>query len=424
MSLARARHIRNIDKKKIKLFEKSPRAKAEGASKDQVLIYFSVIIICAIFLQRFAITIGGFQFQIAFFIAMVSLLLMLKKGIIQVSKSRLILYLFAISVLSFTTFMTKGTAALTSFGLLVVIYSWYIFEAPISRVQYISILNVYQRAILVIACAGILQQILQHFIKSPLLFTFEGFLPDDVLFIGYNTVIPLRFGSVLNKSNGFFLLEPSTFSQYLAAAIIIEMLFFSVSYRMLVYLFGMLIAYSGTGLILLTLFSPIAFIINKRFDYLFAFVLVGIGVLLFGDVLNLEVFQERTQEFSAKRSSAVARFIGPVYLIEANLGENLQAFIFGTGPGSFMDYAAQAGHPAFSTTCAKIFFEYGLLGFAGFLSFYFFAMFSKTFSTILSAAYSFKFLFLGGFLLSQVESMLIFTLVILPISAKAAKSLR
>ena len=65
-----------------------------------------------------------------------------------------------------------------------------------------------------IAAAGILQFLLQF--AGLGLFSFTHLLPDRMLFeSGYNLAIPVGIGDIM-KSNGFFLLEPSIFSQSMA----------------------------------------------------------------------------------------------------------------------------------------------------------------------------------------------------------------
>ena len=85
-------------------------------------------------------------------------------------------------------------------------------------------------------------------------FSFKDYVPDSLLFeSGYNLKIDFGISSLL-KSNGFFLVEPSVMSQFMAMGIIIEVLYF----RRLVWLgvlgLALVLAESGTGILVLAAF--------------------------------------------------------------------------------------------------------------------------------------------------------------------------
>ena len=108
-----------------------------------------------------------------------------------------------------------------------------------------------------VAAAGVLQFAAQFVGLG--LFSFEGIVPSSILFEkGYNLRIPITGSGPLLKSNGFFLVEPSIFSQFMAVALAIEVV--SVKRVPLLCLFaaGFMLSFSGTGWLVLAGFVAAA----------------------------------------------------------------------------------------------------------------------------------------------------------------------
>ncbi len=201
------------------------------------------------------------------------------------------------AILIATSFFSDGNVHMTSIGLLLVLYLPYITSLETSKTEFTNIIDIYQTIMLNLAIIGIAQFGLQFIFHSPFLFTFYGLIPDQFLMPHYNTLVPLEYGSTIFKSNGFFFLEPSTFSQFLSIAITIELLCFRFRWRLIIFCIAILLSYSGTGLMLLMLFLPVIFVARKQFGY----VLMTIGIISlaisFGDIINLEMITKRADEF-------------------------------------------------------------------------------------------------------------------------------
>ena len=130
--------------------------------------------------------------------------------------------------------------------------------APDDRVVRRRAIRLFHPAgMLVVAIAGILQFFGQLVVKGPLLFTFVGIFRPDLISHGFNYVIPVPGLGGLNKSNGFFLVEPSSFSQLMALAIIVELEFFKPSWRLGVLGLALMLSFSGTGLLLFAAIVPL-----------------------------------------------------------------------------------------------------------------------------------------------------------------------
>jgi hypothetical protein len=165
--------------------------------------------------------------------------------------------------------------------------------------------------------------------------------------------------------------------------------------------------------LLLALFLPIVLVVKKKQGYMLL-LFVGIVVFAFSSELALDVYINRSQEIHSENSSASHRFVGPFYLIDQFIMNNVSSFFMGTGAGSIDTYAAKAERATHDPAWAKLLLEYGFVGSMVFMSFLIFAMFSKTHSVILSSVFLIKYLFLGGTLLNQMGNMLAVILVVLP----------
>ncbi len=379
-----------------------------------IKIAFYGLIASSLFLQRFAFVVSGFPIQMSLLVGLSTLIWLVLSGYVKVDRQRLILFLMVVVVFLMTFMLNGGEGKLSSMGLLFLLYSLYLFKFHMSEENYKAFLLYFQKLMAAFAVFGLLQFALQFFIKAPVLFSFYDVLPDSFLAPGFNTAIPLHYGSEIFKSNGFLMLEPSIFSQYLALAVLIELLFFGSVIRLGLFVMAMLFSYSGTGLILLALFLPLILIINKKIYY-------GIGLLLFilllpifDGVINLDIFIDRAAEFETSKSSGFERFIGPFFLIKEFLLDSFSSFLIGIGPGSISEYRFFANLSSHDPSWAKLFFEYGFIGLCVFYVFFLYAMFSQSHSKILSAAILVKFLILGGYLLDQGSTIFLVALISLP----------
>src|SRR5262249_3388682 len=107
------------------------------------------------------------------------------------------------------------------------------------------------------AAAGVLQFVAQFALGPRIAFPLDTGLPDSLVLKGFNAMIPLYWSSPIFKSNEIFFLEPSFFCQFLALAVVAELLVQGRLLRLLLLGAGLVSSYSGTGLTMLALFLPI-----------------------------------------------------------------------------------------------------------------------------------------------------------------------
>lgn len=249
--------------------------------------------------------------------------------------------------------------AFTSFGVLA-------FAQPVDEARFFRVVNA---AFAAIAAAGMLQFALQF--AGLGLFSFDGLIPESLIFQGFNTAIPIGVGGYF-KSNGFFLIEPSVFSQVMALAVIIELLIFRRLAYLAAFVVGLMVSISGTGWVMILGFVLTASFSLGRRGLQLAAATVGLGVVAVAGLAvafpdGFELFMARTSELNGMGSSGHDRFVTPWWLVQYVLDRTPWAALYGVGPG-VTDHMAM--HPPWmynTNPPVKIGLEYGLPSFVAYL---------------------------------------------------------
>lgn len=255
--------------------------------------------------------------------------------------------------------------------------------------------NFFQGLALLCALCAIAQFALQFVMPRTWLFPFESFLPDAYRVHLFNPEATLGYGSSVYRANGVFLFEPSYLSQLLAVSIVMELCLRNRWWQLLICGAGMLVSYSGTGLIVLALCLPIAVIAKRRWDFLILALLLMAVVVMFSQNLYLDSLLSRTHELSSSGSSGFARFVGGFYLFDQFLWGDALRTLFGYGAGSFRDYSAVAHYPVAEMPLFKMVFEFGLLGAALYFTFLGYCLFANGAPPLLALALGMTFLLNG-----------------------------
>ena len=207
------------------------------------------------------------------------------------------------------------------------------FKEPVQERVFFRQVN---HGLLILAIAGILQFAAQF--VGLRIFSFAGYLPDAILAeTNWNLQIPLGIGELM-KSNGFFLVEPSVMSQFMAMALMIEVLCLRRARHLAVFGAGFMLSFSGTGGIVLGIFVLVVAVrLGWRGIVLAAAILLmvalvaGAVVLLAPDVAA--VLASRFDEFSEPGTSGHMRFVTPFWLLSDLLRREPSLALFGLGGG-------------------------------------------------------------------------------------------
>jgi hypothetical protein len=379
------------------------------------LVLFSLI-----FLQRFAITIGGFQLSPVFLFSVLSVFILYFFNKIEIDQKRLAIFLCAISglfIASLYGLITSKQVGVASLLSLVVFYIPFLFiNRSKGNLQYVF--STYQNSMMIVAILGIAQFLLQ--------FTGLGYfdpiqsLPAQFVLADYNTQNPLSFGSPIIKANGLFMLEPSFYSKMLATGIVIEFLTKKRLKVMLVFLIGMLLSFSGTGFIILAIaVLPILYKL-KPFQFILIAVAIAIPVFFLFEKGYGDIFIKRLAEFNTPNTSAHVRFVAPwLTYKEFFNSEDTGTILFGTGSGTLVDYHGRqytfdelntdyiTAHPS---AYIKLFVEYGLIGGVFFVLFLFYTLLSNRQNKLLTVCLFINYSFLTVSLLQPTTVYFCFIL--------------
>jgi len=338
-----------------------------SAQAEQALYCSAAIMAMSLLLQRFGLPFGGQSISVVGPLGLLVFAVFLARGTLAFDRNRVILYLALLTcaVLGMAwratglgwTGVEASTNSLLQFLVLTSVATL-TFAEPVDETRFFRLIN---QVFMLVAIAGLLQFCAQF--VGLRLFSFTGLLPDAALFEqGYHLEIPVGIGELL-KSNGFFLVEPSVFSQLMALALIIELVVLRRPLYLAAFAVGLLLAFSGTGWIVIATFVVAAPLGMGRRGLVLAAVVVvlllalaGLAAVLAPDVMA--VFQARLGEISTPGTSGHLRFITPFWLLRDVFAATPSAALLGIGSGAAerltMPYEYNVNTPI------KIALEYGV----------------------------------------------------------------
>ena len=343
--------VRAVEQRRV-LRQASDGAAADQRHERRTIQLVVVLLMTSLMLQRFAIPFGGSFTSVDGPVGFLIVAYGLVKGVFGFDRVRLTLWF---GLLAFTL----GGAAIDMFepppfaqplslpsGLQLLVMSSFAtigFSRPVDEDRFFRAVN---GCLLAIAIAGLLQFVLQFVGLS--MFGFGDYIPAQYLTEvtigveyaggGYNNAIRILDGAGWMKSNGFFMAEPSMFSQLMAVAIAIEIMSFRRRLALLVFVIALLSSVSGTGWIVLATFLATVCVSMGRRGLLLAVTAataVGIGLLAFSLLLPdfFHALSGRSGEITEVGSSGFIRFVSP-WLITATVLERVPAaLLHGIGFG-------------------------------------------------------------------------------------------
>lgn len=363
-------------------------------------------------LERFGLTAGAVSISAAMLAIYPCLALAGLAGQLVLSLERTLLYGVCMAVALSSLLANEASASFSSFALLGAMYLPFVFVLRKGALADEDASWIYARFLdicAVCAAAGVAQFALQFVIHARWLFDYSSYIPAPLRMNGiFNTVIPM--GS-LNKSNGFFFREPSGFCYLMALGLIAETVSTKRPWRLALMGAALLLTYSGTGILALLLASLYPFGV-KTVLRLAGIVLVGALVFwLLGDALNLSFTVGRVNEFSSDstQSSGYIRYIAPGRLVAETFVDTPFSAFIGHGPGTI--FRTLRSYEFHDPTWAKLLFEYGALGFLGFLSLFLLTLRRRSLPVQLRAALFWGWLVMGGHLLAPEQNFLTLVLV-------------
>ena len=379
-------------------------------------------IVSVTFLAAIAIPLGTKQVSAGVLIPLFCAVLGFCRGEFGLRPGTFFAYAATMSVILAFQLVAGGDFSPLSVLLLAALHLPYCFQltTPLSGPN--RQIRLFQNVATIIAACGICQFAGQFVVDYRWVFPIQTFLPDGFVLQNYNYFNLLTPGSLVLKSNGVFMLEASYFSQLAALALIAEILFFRRAVHIGLFVAALVVAYSGSGLVVLLIALPVIMVAKRRLDiFFYAVAAAAAGYLLF-NTLDLNVFVNRASEFSDPNSSGFARFVGGFYLFDQYLWPDPLHALFGMGAGAMDQFSDQAHFAVAEVTWVKVVFEYGLIGALIYFAFQYFCLFNNRgpLAVQLAAAIMLQ---LNGSLVPFVHA-LIFALLVWPASEARMSSVR
>ena len=303
--------------------------------------FVAAIMASCIFLQRFGLPFGNLAINIVGPLGLCLAIAGLVGGQLAFHRDRLLVFGVLLGLILLGTCVNAGApdpyvginiystlqfVGISAFAVLT-------FQEPMQERVFFRLVN---HALMILAIAGILQFAAQFI--GLRIFSFTGYLPDGILAeTNWNLEIPLGIGELM-KSNGFFLVEPSVMSQFMAMALIIEVLALRRTRHLALFGAGLMLSFSGTGGIVLAVFVLVVAvrlgwrgIVLATAVLLMAALVAGAIILLAPDVAA--VLASRLDEFSQPGTSGHMRFVTPFWLLSDLLRREPSLALIGLGGG-------------------------------------------------------------------------------------------
>ena len=248
-------------------------------------------------------------------------------------------------------------ASLTGYAQFLFLCSLFTLTRRSTPEAYEGTLRAFQFVVALLACLAVAQFVAQFVVSGSKLIMFFGIVPS-IFLAEAHTIHPIA-GSSLLRSNGIFLAEPSNLTQVMAIGILIEVLEFRRPRYLAVMVLGLLLAYTGAGLVTLAVFLPLASLRHGKVALsVMLAVTFAVGLVAAG-LIDQSLFLSRTSELETPGTSGFQRFVGPFWTVaEFYDTEPLQSLLAGTGPGSVKTLGGVLGMSAW----LKQLLEYGIIG--------------------------------------------------------------
>ena len=377
------------------------------------LLPLVVVLVAAVILQRFAVPLAASQLGIGLVLGLLVAGWGALSGRLIVAPPRFVLFCVVLAAVITSLVLAGQTFSLLSLAMFCLLYLPFVLVLPLGAADYRRLLGHFQTLALLVAGSALVQFLVQFVLGASWMFPFDRLLPAPVFIPGFNMVIELGGGIV--KATGLWLLEPSHLSQLMAIAIIVESAWFRRPLVLAALATGLLLAFSGTGLVLLAVFLPVLLIRSGRGGWLAGGLVVGAAAIwASADIFPVDYFLARLGEFANPQASASMRFFGPYWAVADVFAGRPDLLLTGVGPGGMADAVWHFDYAVQDSSWLKLVVEYGLIGALPFAVFYGYCLFVGCPDRLLAVALLFQVLFLGGFLLGYHVQFLLLALVVWP----------
>lgn len=386
----------------------TPRASAAPRAGERDIAYwaYAALVLSLVFLQKLVVPVSA--------TAPISLPLVVLYGVLGLLMVRDKLSISPVRLAAFGALLTAAVVGQLLVGrsfstmslmLFLMLYVPLMFTYEVSSRRYLRLLDVFQGAMLVGAGMVFLQLAMQAALGAGNTLNMEDYIPRKFLLPGYNYSATLSWGAAFIRPNGFFFLEPSFCSLFIASALIIEILFFHRLWRTLFYAVALIGSTGATGIIAVVLAAPFILAkLNARAMLAVIVAAVCIGVVGFATG-SLDQLTGRIYELSNPTSSGWQRIVAPLVRLNEIFRDPRYVFT-GLGAGNSNELNISVW------PVAKVMMEYGALAGIFFMVFMATCMWRSP-NRALAFGLFVIFNFTGGFLLVPISVINIVMLICL-----------
>jgi hypothetical protein len=367
------------------------------------------LMLSTILLQRLAIPAGDFTLPAILPLGLAVIGYLVVVGDLRPAGSRLALFLAAAGALAASAYLAaRYSTQVRISALLVVLAVWapWALRAAGDDAERLAGFRrmgvLYVRTMIVLALVGVAQIGLQLLGVWRYRDVVMDTVPPQFLVPDYNTSIPMAYESPIYKAQAFVFVEPSTFSQFVAVAIVVAILLRAPLWQVTVLALGLISALSGTGLLLLGV--GVLLLMVRAPAVIRPLYVVAAALALSAALATpaFDVYSARTAELESETSSLALRFVLPYDEVADGLDRDTRRWVTGAGPGAsdrvLESAQVRAGLAVVYTIPAKALFEYGLPAALVFLAFVLVSLFRCAPVVALPGTMLVWLLFMGGYL--------------------------
>lgn len=291
----------------------------------------AVNVLSLILLQSFGIPFAGSSVQLCLPVYFASFALFVFGLKLSIAPLRLVLYGLMVGAMLLSQIFSGAATDLPALMLVLLLYAGFVIEIPVEDHVLRRIFGLFQKLMMGIAALVFLQHAVQ-FTIGPAYWPSLWSLPSQIIFPGYNYLQPFDYGSPYIKPNGVFFLEASFVSQFLAIALVVELVMFRRIWALGLFGVAMFASLAGSGLLILALAAPVLAMRAPPRLWLAGAALLtvaGIGATALGWT---EVTGRRIAEFGTPGSSAYNRYVRPLQQM-GELVQEPERVVVGHGAG-------------------------------------------------------------------------------------------
>ena len=362
---------------------------ADDRSQDVLYWMFVALLIGITFFQKIGLVTGDgaiFPLIVPLSFIVIGVGLVYARPLIRVG--RIVACAVAMTAILLSTGLFARTYSQGSVLLLVALYLPFVFAFRTEQKTYLKCLRFFSTLMLFFAGVVWAQHAIQFTVGWRWWPNLDLLLPKSLLIPQFNYIQPIRYGLDYMKPSGIFFLEVSTLSQFIALAVIIEIVFFQRWARVAFLGATLFATFAGTGTLLVVVAMPLLFVRMSTRTFIGALAAILATLFIAVQLHWFELTMNRVDEFGRTGTSANSRFIDPIYRLAKPLVSDAGLYS-GIGAGQI-----ESGGNTFWWPITKLSVEYGLIEAVIFYAFVIFCLLeggmSRRFAFVLIIWYSFE----------------------------------